>query len=64
MADEKLTLEESAQFLALLRRYCAYDLDQWELWKTDTPYGTVFISLRRVLEEGTPAEMYDSIDRS
>jgi len=62
MAEEKLNHEELVQLRSLLRRYCAFDLDQWDLWKTDTPFGPVFIDIARLPRAGISPEMYGSLD--
>jgi hypothetical protein len=62
MAAERMTDEEFEQLRSLLRRYCATELDQWELWKTETPYGTAFVDITRVVREGTSLDTYVSID--
>ncbi|MGW1293185.1 hypothetical protein [Streptomyces sp. NPDC002533] len=47
---------EVAQLLELLRRYCAYDLDQWEALQTDTPYGPVHVQMSRSLPPGEESD--------
>jgi hypothetical protein len=46
----------------LLRRYCAFELDQWDLWKTQTSYGTAFIDVMRVPRERSSPDAYVSLD--
>ena len=41
----RLTPEEFETLRSLLVRYCATELDQFDLWKTVTPYGPVYITL-------------------
>jgi hypothetical protein len=62
MDEGKLNREEFDQLRSLLRRYCAFEFDQWDLWKTETPYGTAFIDVMRVPREGTSPDTYVSID--
>jgi hypothetical protein len=62
MDEEKLTKGEFDQLRSLLRRYCAFELDQWDLWKTETPYGTAFIDVMRVPREAMSPELYVSLD--
>ncbi len=47
-----------AQLRQLLRRYCAQELDQWEALRTETPYGSVYITLSRGRPEGTDESAY------
>ncbi|MFE2541489.1 hypothetical protein [Actinacidiphila glaucinigra] len=37
----RLSDEEFEHFKALLRRFCAHDLDQWAAWKVKTDTGHV-----------------------
>ncbi|MFI1105854.1 hypothetical protein [Streptomyces melanogenes] len=53
--------QEFAQFRELLCRYLAHELDQWELLRTDTPYGTAYLHMTRALPPGTTKEMYRPI---
>jgi hypothetical protein len=59
---DPLTDEEFERFRQLLRRYCAWSLDQWSRWRTATPYGPVYISISRKIQDGVSAEAHDSID--
>jgi hypothetical protein len=49
---------EFDQFRDLLRRYCAYELDQWENLQTDTSYGPVYVMFARSLPPDTSPEAY------
>ena len=49
-------------FRDLLRRYCAANLDQWDMWRTETKFGTVYITISRKPEAGASTEAYDRID--
>ncbi|MFI1177344.1 hypothetical protein [Streptomyces melanogenes] len=53
--------QEFATFRDLLRRYLAHELDQWELLRTATPYGTAYLHMSRALPPGTTEEMYRPI---
>lgn len=50
---------EYAVFFRLLRRFCERDLDQWEMLKTKTRYGVVYITIGRQPE--IPDEEYKEI---
>ena len=54
---------EFEQLRGLLRRYCAWNLDQWDLWRTGTPYGPVYITISRKPEDGAAPDSYDSLDK-
>ncbi|MFF4448693.1 hypothetical protein [Streptomyces sp. NPDC001502] len=60
-ADGRLTDEEVEQLNALLRRFCTYDLDQFALIKTQTPYGEAYIVMSRALIADTVSEQYYAI---
>ena len=55
----RLADEEFRLFRELLKRYCEHDLDQWETWRTETAYGTVYILLSRAPLPGSDPETYD-----
>ncbi|MFC8720118.1 hypothetical protein [Kitasatospora sp. NPDC057198] len=56
--DGPLTDAEAEQFHHLLRRYLAHELDQWETWWADTPYGPAYVLLTRALPPGERHEHY------
>ncbi|WP_416973677.1 hypothetical protein [Streptomyces sp. 4F14] len=56
--DGPLSDHEIGQFFELMRRYCVYELDQWENLFTETDYGPVYVSLARALPPGAPHEAY------
>jgi hypothetical protein len=59
-----LSDDEFKRFRHLLVRFCAWDLDQWEAWRTDTAHGRVFITISRTPEDGAdPDAGYDPIDQ-
>lgn len=61
--SQHLSDDELSTFFALLRRFCATELDQWETWRTTTQYGDVFIYIGRYPHiDGASADAYDSID--
>jgi hypothetical protein len=47
MASGRLTDGELRQLAELLFRYASHDLDQFEHWRVESPYGPVFIDLSR-----------------
>lgn len=49
---------EFEDFRVLLRRYCAYDLDQWDCLRTPTPYGPAYVMFGRALPPGTTDEVF------
>ena len=55
-----MTDEEFDQMRTLLKRYAESGLDQWSMWRTNTDYGPVYISISRVPEPGATDEAYDS----
>lgn len=57
-ADGALSDQEYGLFRDLLRRYCAYEVDQWENLYTETAYGPVYVSFSRALPPGAPHEAY------
>ena len=60
---QPLSDDELEQFRGFLRRYCAWNLDQWDTWWTRTPYGPVYITLSRKPLDGARPESYDTLDR-
>ncbi|MFF3454660.1 hypothetical protein ACFYXH_10060 [Streptomyces sp. NPDC002730] len=59
--DGPLNDAEWEQFRQLLRRYLRHELDQWETWKTDTPYGPAYALLTRALPAEAMPEYFQSI---
>lgn len=47
IVERKMTKEEKTIMDVLLKTYCEEELDQWELWKTDTKFGKVYITITR-----------------
>lgn len=46
-AENKMTDAEYLEMLRLLRRYASTELDQFDLWKFDTEFGTVYVDVSR-----------------
>jgi hypothetical protein len=44
---EKLTEDEINQMFHLVKRYTETEMDQWDLWKFDTKFQKVYMSLTR-----------------
>ena len=59
--DEKLSDDEFAQMITLLRRYTATEMDQWELWKFDIPSSTIYVSVSMGPVHGGEADMYTDL---
>ena len=57
---KKLSKEEFAFMVKLLRRFASSDMDQFENWMMDTEYGKVYISISREISENE--DMYLDID--
>ena len=47
IAPKELDKAEFKQMCELIRRYSEYNMDQWELWKFNTKYSEVFVSIGR-----------------
>ena len=47
LESRRLTDDELETLRTLLIRYCATELDQWDLWRTMTPHGPAYISIAR-----------------
>ena len=54
-----MTDEELVALFDLLRRYSEEELDQWDTWRTETKYGTVFISISRQPQPGATPASYE-----
>ncbi|MEU7799014.1 hypothetical protein AB0J14_15695 [Micromonospora arborensis] len=55
---DRMTDEEIHQLAALLARYAANELDQFEHWRVASPYGPVFIDISRQCAAGNE-DAYD-----
>ncbi|MER7176528.1 hypothetical protein [Streptomyces mesophilus] len=62
--DGPLSDAEFVQLLGLLRRYCAHDLDQWEAWRTTTPYGEAHIMISNGSPPDAERDLFHDIDRA
>ncbi|MEC4576262.1 hypothetical protein [Streptomyces virginiae] len=60
-AGESLTREELEQLNTLLGRFCTYDLDQFELIRTQAPYGEAYIVISNKPIADTVPEQYHTI---
>ncbi|WP_062348794.1 hypothetical protein [Herbidospora yilanensis] len=56
-----LSDEEFQDLLGLLRRLSEHDVDQFLLWKTQTTYGKVYITITRGLLPGMSDESYHDL---
>ena len=59
---DRLSSEEIRALGDLLRRYCSYELDQWELLRVPTPHGQAYIELSRNRPDGRSADVYVDLD--
>ncbi|GAB1256682.1 hypothetical protein NBRC116494_11840 [Aurantivibrio plasticivorans] len=44
---DKLNESEFRELAILLKRFVSTELDQWDHWSVDTPFGKVFIDISR-----------------
>ncbi len=49
---EKLSDEEYRLMFQLLHRHSETEMDQWDLWKFESKFGKVYISLSRAPDPG------------
>ena len=42
----------------LLKRYGETELDQWEMWRTDTSWGPVYVTIDRAPAPDVDPELY------
>jgi hypothetical protein len=56
-----LSDEDLQNLAALLARYATHELDQFEHWRVETPYGPVFIELAREVRSGATPSAYTTI---
>ncbi|WP_066362485.1 hypothetical protein [Herbidospora mongoliensis] len=59
--DGPLSDEEFDTLLALLRRVCEYELDQFLLWKFPTPFGETFVTIAREPALGSSGDGYNRV---
>lgn len=57
--SEHLSQEEFDQMRSLIRRFAEDEMDQWAAWRTETKFGTVYITIARVPAQGATDEGYD-----
>jgi len=57
-----LSDDEWTRFRSLLLRYCSWNLDQWDAWRTTTPFGPAYITMSHYPEQSVTPESYDSLD--
>ncbi|MFE9469260.1 hypothetical protein ACFYNW_37655 [Streptomyces virginiae] len=60
-ASRGLTRDEVEQLNTLLGRFCTYDLDQFELIRTQAPYGEAYIVISNKPIADTVPEQYHTI---
>jgi hypothetical protein len=61
-AGGRLSDDEAQALVALLHRFCEYELDQFALWRLSTSYGTVFTTIARRPPEGVAPDSYIELD--
>lgn len=60
MIDEKkLSDDEMNQMFKLIKRYTEIEMDQWDLWKFDTKFGKVFMSITRSVPKSEEDAYFD-----
>lgn len=52
MASDSMTRDEFRQLAELLARYATSELDQFDHWRIETPYGPVFVDISRKAPSG------------
>ncbi|MFE6051137.1 hypothetical protein ACFQ6N_10300 [Kitasatospora sp. NPDC056446] len=60
-SDGPLVEAEVVQLRQLLKRYLSHELDQWETWKSETPYGPAYVVLSRALPDGALPEHFHDL---
>ncbi|GAA1101562.1 hypothetical protein GCM10009663_50290 [Kitasatospora arboriphila] len=61
MQGGPLSNSEVEQLRQLLKRYLSHELDQWEDWKTETPYGPAYVVLTRSLPPEAQPELFQNL---
>ena len=56
-----LSDDEAREMAALLARFAAHELDQFENWRIETPQGPVFATLANELMPGLSSETFVTI---
>jgi hypothetical protein len=57
--SDQMSEQEFDEMRALIKRYAETEMDQWAAWRTETKYGTVYVSITRVPASGATDEGYD-----
>jgi hypothetical protein len=60
-AGGPLTDVDLTELAALLARYAAHHLDQFEHWRVHTPFGPAFIEIGRKAQPDVPVSLYQTI---
>ncbi|MFF2123696.1 hypothetical protein ACFVXH_40845 [Kitasatospora sp. NPDC058184] len=60
-SDGPLSDAEAERLRLLLKRYLSHELDQWETWKSETPYGPAYVLLSRALPDGGLPEYFPDL---
>jgi hypothetical protein len=53
-----MSKDEFDHMRALIKRFAETEMDQFALWRTETAYGPVYISITRVPEPGASDDAY------
>lgn len=62
MAPEgRLSAAEWDQLRSLMRRYISHELDQWEHWCVETPYGPAYVTLTNAMPPDVPPELFHKV---
>lgn len=56
-----LTNGELRKLAELLARYASHDLDQFEYWRLESPYGPVYLTMSRRPFPGTSDDAYAAV---
>ncbi len=59
MKSNKFTDTEFTQMMQLLAKYTENEMDQWELWKLDTPRSKIYINISLYPFQEGKEEAYD-----
>lgn len=64
MGNRRLTADEGSSFLQLLRRYCEFEVDQFDFLRVPTSYGDVYVDFKRQPSTDVPLESYKPLPES
>lgn len=56
-----LTDDDVRTLATLLARFASHDLDQFEHWRVETPYGDVYVSVQRERPVSSPEEVFVTV---